>query len=301
MTQMTVEELLKAGAHYGHLTRKWNPKMRPFIYGIHSGVHIINLDVTMEYAERAFAAALKIVSEGDDILFVGTKQQAQQVVEEAARKSSMPFVTRRWLGGLLTNFVTIRRRVEKLIELETKREKNDFAGYTKKELLGVDRQIDKLEHALGGIKLMRRLPGALFVVDPSYEHIAIHEAKVLGIPVIAITDTNCDPDPIAYPIPANDDSVRSIQAFITRITEACIAGLAKREELAREEPEGKSGEKRPLRRAQELDQPGKAYVTRIDTFEAGEGVDSYSATVKPEEPPTPVVIEEEVKKDGDEI
>lgn len=293
-SDLTLEELLNAGAHYGHLTRKWNPKMRPFIYGIHSGVHIINLDVTMEYAERAFAAAAKIVSGGDEILFVGTKQQAQQVVEEAARKSSMPFVTRRWLGGLLTNFVTIRRRVEKLIELETKREKNDFAGFTKKELLGVDRQIQKLEHALGGIKLMRRIPGGIFVVDPTYEHIAIHEAKVLGIPVIAITDTNCDPDPIAYPIPANDDSVRSIQAFVSRITEACVAGLARREELAREEPQEKGGERRPLRRAQDLDAPGKAYVTRVDTFETGEGVDSYSATVSEEEPPSAVVEEEKV-------
>lgn len=297
MTQLTVEELLKAGAHYGHLTRKWNPKMRPFIYGIHSGVHIINLDVTMAYAQRAFAAASKIVSEGDEILFVGTKQQAQQVVEEAARKSSMPFVTRRWLGGLLTNFVTIRKRVEKLIELETKREKNDFAGFTKKELLGVDRMIQKLEHSLGGIKLMRRLPGALFVVDPFYEHIAIHEAKVLGIPVIAITDTNCDPDPIAYPIPANDDSVRSIQAFISRITDACLAGLARKEELAREEPQEKSGERRERRRAQDLDAPGKAYVTRVDTFDAGEGVDSYSATVQKEEPSP--VVEEQIDEKSD--
>lgn len=297
MVDINIEEMMEAGAHFGHQTRRWNPKMKPYIYGTRSGVHILDLDQTQQMTLKAINSILDIVGHGGDVLFVGTKKQAQSVIEEEAKRCSMPYVTRRWLGGMLTNFGTIRKSVERLIELETKREKNDFAGLTKREKLGIDRQIEKLEIALGGIKKMRRLPGAIFAVDPHQEKIAVHEANVLGIPVIAITDSNCNPDPVNYIIPANDDSIRSIKVFVSKIAEACLQGLEKREILAREgEGEAKAAKKKISRKAQEVEGTGRAYVSKVDVYEAPQETESFSASVEKEEPQSPP----EEPKEGEE-
>lgn len=289
MIEVSIREMIDSGVHFGHQTHRWNPKMKPFIYGARSGIHILDLSQTQMLAGRAFRAIEDVVSQGLEVLFVGTKDQAQLVIEAEAKKCGMPHVTRRWLGGMLTNFATIRKSVERLLELESRREKNDFAGYTKKERLDIDREIEKLLTVLGGIKHMKSLPGIIFVVDPHQEDIAIHEANTLGIPIVALTDTNCDPDPIEYPIPANDDAVRSIQYFTAKAVLACLSGLEKREALARaEDGDAKKGEpKKRTRLSQPDTKTGKgAYVSKADTFETAEGVETFSATVTPavEEP-----------------
>lgn len=296
MSELSVEEMFDAGAHFGHQTKKWNPKMKPYIYGARSGIHILDLQQTHTLARKAFNFIEGVVARGEDILFVGTKRQAQEVVEEQANRCHMHSVTRRWMGGTLTNFGTIKKSIDRLIEFETRREKNDFAGFTKKELLGVDREIKKLSDALGGIRKLKRPPGALFVVDSSLEKLAVHEANILGIPVVAMTDSNCDPDPINYLIPANDDALRSVQIFTIQAAEACLRGLEKREALAREEGGKKGAEekKRGGRRSAEVGGAGKAYVSRPDSYEAGEGLESFTATVKEEEV-KPTVVEEEPK------
>lgn len=306
MTAISIEEMLDAGAHFGHQTRRWNPKMKPYIYGARSGVHIIDLQQTFSLSQKAFGFLEETVASGADVLFVGTKKQAQGVIEEEAKRCSMPYVTHRWMGGTLTNFETIKRSVDRLIDLETRRANNDFQGYTKKELLGVDREIVKLLATLGGIRNMKSRPGAVFVIDPGCERIAVHEANILEIPVAAMTDSNCDPDPVDYPIPANDDALRSIQLFASRAASACLAGLEKRELRAREEG-GKpaEGRRRPARKMQEMEGAGRAFVSRMDKFEGEEGVEGFSATVTKEEP-TSVAEElakeaeaEEKKKEGE--
>lgn len=225
--------MMNAGAHFGHQTRRWNPKMSPFIYGARSGIHIIDLQQTYHLAQEAFKAAIDIIGNGGDILFIGTKPQARGIVEEEAGRAQMPFVKKRWLGGMLTNFVTIKKSVDRLIDFETRRTKEDgFKGYTKKELLGIDREIEKLKSTLGGIKNMITVPDAIFIVDSTIERIAIHEAKLLGIPVFALVDSNADPDLIDYPIPTNDDALASIHYFVSKFADACLIGLEKRQELA---------------------------------------------------------------------
>ncbi|MBI4411160.1 MAG: 30S ribosomal protein S2 [Deltaproteobacteria bacterium] len=297
MIQISIQEMLDAGAHFGHQTRRWNPKMKPYIYGTRSGVHIIDLQQTLTLSQKGLGFLEEVVGRGEDVLFVGTKKQAQKVVEEEAKRCSMPYVTHRWMGGTLTNFQTIKKSVDRLIDIETRRTNNDFQGYTKKELLGIDREIEKLLSALGGIRNMKIRPGALFVVDPGQERIAVHEAQILEIPVVAMTDSNCDPDPISYPMPANDDALRSIQLFTARAADACLAGLEKRELRAREEGVKGGGEmkKRPGRKFQEMEGgAGKAYVSRVDKFEEGEAVESFSAAVTKEEPTS---IAEELAKE----
>ncbi len=292
MSEISIKEMLDVGAHFGHQTRRWNPKMKPFIYGAHSGIHILDLQQTYHLIQKAVRIVEEVVGNGDSVLFVGTKKQAQSVIEEEAKRSAMPYVTRRWLGGMLTNFSTIRRSVDRLLDLEARREKNDLAGYTKKERLDIDRDITKLEIALGGIKNMRRLPGAIFVVDPNIEGIAIHEANVLNIPVIAITDSNCDPDPVDYVIPANDDAQRCIQMFASRIADACLRGMQKRESLAREDDTTRDANKKKAgRKAQAVEGPGKAYVSKADVFEDKNAVESFSAMVTPETPTPETPVE----------
>ncbi len=283
MTDISIQQMLDAGAHFGHQTRRWNPKMKPFIFGTHSGVHILDLQQTFSLVQKAAKRIEEVVAKGDQVLFVGTKTQAQPVIEAEAQRAGMPYITRRWLGGMLTNFSTIRRSVDRLIELESKREKNELTGYTKKERLDIDRDIEKLLLSLGGIKNMRRLPGAIFVVDPNIEKIAIHEANVLRIPIIAVTDSNCDPEPIDYVIPSNDDAQRSIQLFTAHIANACLAGIEKREVQAREDgpkkdDRGDEGKKRPVRKTQSVEGAGKAYVTSADKLApATEKVETFSA------------------------
>lgn len=298
MTEVTVQEMFEAGAHFGHQTKKWNPRMKPYIYGSRSGIHIIDLQQTESLAQTALNFIEKTVSEGGDVLFVGTKMQAQPVLEEQAKRCAMPYMTRRWLGGTLTNFGTIKKSIERMLELESRREKNDFAGFTKKELLTVDREIAKLNEALGGIRSLKKPPTVLFIVDPSLEKIAVHEANVLGIPVVAMTDSNCNPDPIDYLMPANDDALRSIQLFTGKVAEACLAGLERREQMAREEgtKKEKEGERRS-RKASVIGGSGTAFVSKADAYEVVEEVESFSASVVKEEP---VSLADELNKEKEE-
>jgi small subunit ribosomal protein S2 len=216
MQQVGLNELLEAGVHFGHQTRRWNPKMRKFIFAERNGIHIIDLRKTVDRLERAEKAVREVVLRGDQVLFVCTKGQLGTISKQEAERCGAFYVTERWLGGMLTNFQTIRKQIRRLKELERGQEENAFEFYTKKERLLLDRERQKLDKYLSGVKDMGRVPGAMFVVDARREHIAVKEANRLGIPVIAITDTNADPDRIDYPIPGNDDAIRSV-SLITRV------------------------------------------------------------------------------------
>jgi ribosomal protein S2 len=220
---VTMRQLLESGVHFGHQTRRWNPKMKRFILAERNGIYIIDLQQSLDFIDNAYEFIKETVAHGGTVLYVGTKKQAQEAVAEQARRVGMPFVNQRWLGGMLTNFTTVFKRLQRLKELE----EIDFddvagSGMTKKELLQLRRERDKLERSLGGIRDMSRVPSALWVVDTKKEHIAVSEARKLGIPVIAILDTNCDPDEVTYPIPGNDDAIRSV-ALLTRVVADAVA------------------------------------------------------------------------------
>jgi len=220
----TMRELLEAGVHFGHTTRRWNPKMRPYIFGKRNGVHILDLEQTVPLLHQAITFVRDVVAGGGRVLFVGTKRQASDKVAEAAKRCGQYYVNHRWLGGMLTNWKTISLSIKRLREVETKLA-GEIEGLTKKELLQLTRQRDKLERALGGIKEMGGLPTVLFVIDTNKEHIAVEEAKVLGIPVIAVLDSNSDPDGIGYAIPGNDDAIRAITLYCNLIAEAVLDGI----------------------------------------------------------------------------
>jgi small subunit ribosomal protein S2 len=224
MSRVEVSELLAAGCHFGHLTRRWNPKMRPFIFMERNGIHIIDLMKTGMLLDEACTALSNIVAEGKRILFVGTKKQAKELIREEAVRAGQFYVSERWLGGCLTNFSTIRKSVKRLTNIEKMENDGTFEKLTKKEILMLQREKEKLNGVLSGIVDMTRLPGALFVVDVKKEAIAVKEAKRLGIPVFAIVDTNCDPEPIDYLIPANDDAIKSVQIVLKHVTDAVIEG-----------------------------------------------------------------------------
>ena len=238
---VTMRQLLESGVHFGHQTRRWNPKMKRFIFTERNGIYIIDLQQSLQFIDRAYEFIKETVAHGGSVLYVGTKKQAQEAIAEQARRVGMPFVNQRWLGGMLTNFSTVYKRLQRLKELE----EIDFddvaaSNMTKKELLGLRRERDKLERSLGGIRDMSRVPSAIWVVDTKKEHIAISEARKLGIPVIAILDTNCDPDEVNYPIPGNDDAIRSV-ALLTRVVADAVAdGLIARAGRAagEEKPQG---------------------------------------------------------------
>jgi small subunit ribosomal protein S2 len=223
--------------HFGHQTKRWNPKMRQFIFGARNGIHIIDLQHTVKLFTRAFNFITQTVSNGDPVLFVGTKKQAQDVIEEEARRCGMYYVTNRWLGGTLTNFKTVKGSIERLRLIEKYATDGTFERLPKKEVLGLNKERTKLERSLGGIKDMGKLPGALFVIDPKKEHIAVSEANRLQIPVVAIVDTNCDPDLIDYVIPGNDDAIRSIKLFTANIADACAEGTAIYQETRGSQPQ----------------------------------------------------------------
>ncbi|MDX2129454.1 MAG: 30S ribosomal protein S2 [Chloroherpetonaceae bacterium] len=223
MPKLVIEELLKAGAHFGHLTRRWNPKMKPYIFMEKNGIHILDLKKTVTMAEDAFNALENIASTGKEILFVGTKKQAKSIIREQAERASMPYVTERWLGGMLTNFSTIRQSVRRLNSIERMENDGTFDIITKKERLMLSREKEKLVKVLGGVSHMTRLPAALFLVDIRKEHIAVAEATNLGIPTFAVVDTNCDPDTVTHIIPGNDDSIRSIELIIGAAADVIIA------------------------------------------------------------------------------
>jgi len=223
-----VKDLLDAGVHFGHLTRKWNPNMAPYIYMERNGIHILNLYKTAAKLEEANEALKKIAASGRKILFVATKKQAKDIVAEKAGNANMPYITERWPGGMLTNFVTIRKAVKKMTSIDRMKQDGTFNTLSKKERLQVDRLRAKLEKNLGSISDMSRLPAALFIVDTTREHIAVKEAQKLKIPIFAMVDTNCDPREIDYVIPSNDDASKSIDKIMTSVSEAVIAGLAER-------------------------------------------------------------------------
>jgi small subunit ribosomal protein S2 len=226
MADVSMRRMLEAGVHFGHQTRFWNPKMAPYIFGERNKIHIINLERTLPLYREATEFVRKLVAGGGTLLFVGSKRAAREAMAAEAQRCGMPHVTQRWLGGMLTNFKTIRQSIKRLRELEEVTAEGATTDFTKKEMLGLARERDKLERALGGIKQMDALPDAVFVIDVGHEEIAVREAKKLGIPVVAIVDTNCSPDGIDYPIPGNDDAMRAIQLYAQGIAEAVLDGKA---------------------------------------------------------------------------
>ena len=222
MAVISMKQLLEAGVHFGHQTRRWNPKMAPYIFTERNGIYIIDLQKTVKKLNEAYAFARDIVAEGGDILFVGTKKQAQSSVKEEAERCEMPYVNARWLGGMLTNFTTIKKRIARLAQLRKMEEDGTFEILPKKEVIGLRAEIEKLEKFLGGIKDMKKIPGAMFIVDPRKERIAVAEAKKLNIPIIAIVDTNCDPDEIDAVIPGNDDAIRAVKLISEVIANAVL-------------------------------------------------------------------------------
>jgi small subunit ribosomal protein S2 len=282
-TQVGLSQLLEAGVHYGHQTRRWNPKMRRFIFGERNGIHIIDLRKTLDRLREAEALARRVTLKGDRILFVCTKPQLRALVEEEAERCGGFHVTERWLGGMLTNFQTIKKQIRRLKELERGQEENAFEFYTKKERLMLEREREKLAKYFSGVSDMGRLPGALFVVDAKREAIAVREANRLGIPVMAITDTNADPDGISFPIPGNDDAIRSVGVIVSAITDAVL-------EARREVPEDER------RRADEVEATSYSTETGEKAAAAQEDV---QRRVRRRRRPRPEVIAQLQKTDAD--
>lgn len=244
MSKLTYKDLLDAGVHFGHLTRKWNPKMAPYIFMENNGIHIIDLNKTLASLDEASAVLKNIVKSGRKVLFVATKKQAKEVVSEEAKRLKMPYATERWLGGMLTNFATVRKSLKKMSSIDKMMKDEAYLNLAKREKLMVSREREKLERVLGGIADLTRLPAALFIVDAKKEHIAVKEAKKLNIPVFAIVDTNTDPTTVDYPIPANDDAFKSISILTSAIGRAIEEGLSERKKdkedtKLKEEEEGK--------------------------------------------------------------
>lgn len=254
MGVVAIKELLEAGVHFGHQTNRWNPKMKKFLFGERNGIYIIDLQQTLARLEQAYAFVRDTVAAGESILFIGTKRQAAEILEEEAKRANMFFVNQRWLGGMLTNFQTIRRSIDKMKKMESILENPSEHGLKKKEILLMQKDIVKLQKYLSGIKSMRGLPGAVFILDTRIEKIAVQEATRLDIPVLAILDSNCDPDHITYPIPGNDDAIRSIKLITAKIADACIEGAhlkAQRDE-AEFQPAPNTNEKKPAARLESV-------------------------------------------------
>lgn len=230
MASISMKLLLEAGVHFGHQTNKWNPKMKPYIFGARNGIYIIDLQQTVGMFQAAYDFVVNLVAEGRDVLFIGTKKQSQEAVKEEAERCGMPFVNQRWLGGMLTNFNTISKRIERLNTLQKMFADDSIKAFPKKEIMKLQKEMNKLDKVLGGIKLIKRVPGGLFVVDPKRESIAVKEARKLRIPIVAIVDTNCDPDDIDYVIPGNDDAIRAIKLFASKIADAVVDGKKRFEE-----------------------------------------------------------------------
>jgi small subunit ribosomal protein S2 len=258
---LPLRSLLDAGVHFGHQTKRWNPKMRPFIYGARNGIHIIDLDQTTRLFKRAYDFVVEAVGRGGHVLFVGTKRQAQDIVQEEARRCGMYFVTNRWLGGTLTNFRTIKQGLDRLRTLERMKEDGTYEQLLKKEVSKLEKERERLEKYLGGLKGMGGLPHAIFVIDPHQEAIAISEARKLGVPVVAITDTNCDPDLVDFIIPGNDDAIRSIRLVTGRIADACAEGSQRRKEHEAAAPRSEGGGERG----------GRGPRDEINVYQGGRG------------------------------
>lgn len=238
MSVVSMKQLLEAGAHFGHQTKRWNPKMKKYIFGSRNGIYIIDLQKTLQKLREAYDFIQEVGVQGEQVLFVGTKRQAQEPVAAEAQRSNMPYVTQRWWGGMLTNFTTIRKSINRLRRLEAMLAEGGSEALSKKEILKLDKERQRLEKFLGGIKTMDRLPKAVFIVDPRKERIALHEAQRLGIPVVAVVDTNCDPEGIEYVVPSNDDAIRAIRLIASQVADALLEGRA---EFATREAERAEG------------------------------------------------------------
>lgn len=230
MSQVSMKMLLESGVHFGHQTNRWNPKMKPYIFGARNGIYIIDLQQTVQMFDVAYNAVVDTVAGGKEVLMVGTKRQAQESIKTEAERAEMPYVNHRWLGGMLTNFVTIKKSVDRLNQLDVMFEDESINAFPKKEILGLQREREKLQKVLGGIRKMKDHPGIVFIVDPRKESIAVKEAGKLGIPIVGIVDTNCNPDDIDYIIPGNDDAIRAIKLFSSKIADAALEGKKRLEE-----------------------------------------------------------------------
>ncbi len=240
MAVVGMKQLLEAGVHFGHQTRRWNPKMKPYIFGARNGIYIIDLQKTVRLFKNAYSFVRDTAQAGESVLFVGTKKQAQDSIAEEAQRCNMFYVNQRWLGGMLTNFATVRQSIDRLKRLDAMVADGSIEAYTKKEILSFEKQREKLEKSLGGIKGMSKLPGAIFVIDPKNESIAVSEARKLGIPVVSVVDTNCDPDPIDHIIPGNDDAIRAIRLLASKMADAVLEGAQARELELREDCEAEA-------------------------------------------------------------
>ena len=280
MAYITMKQLLEAGVHFGHQTRRWNPKMRPYIFGARNGIYIIDLQKTVRLFKKAYEFVVDCAAQGGTVLFVGTKKQAQDSIVEEATRCGMPYVQHRWLGGMLTNFQTIKKSVEKLKKLEQMFEDGTIERFPKKEILKLDKLREKLQRNLGGIKDMENIPQAVFVVDAKQELIAVKEANKLGIPVVAIVDTNCDPDGIDYIIPGNDDAIRAIRLITSRIADAVLEGKAKYEETLQAETDKEAAEVEGEAGAVASEEAGEAPREEVVQGEAQETGEAQAATVE---------------------
>ncbi len=269
---LPMKSLLEAGVHFGHRTRRWHPRMKQFIFTERNGIHIIDLQQTMGKLEEAYNVVRDMVAEGGTILFVGTKRQAQDTIATEAQRCGMPYVNQRWLGGTLTNFRTIRSRIDYLVKLEERQATGDLEKLPKKEALLLTRELAKLQNRLGGLKEMRRLPKAVFIVDTRHEEIAIHEANALQIPIVAMCDTNSDPNPIAYPIPSNDDAIRAIKLITGKIADAVVEGKNIRGVIAAE-AEDYGGAPAPVETPEEVGAPAVLLSTAGVGAEQGAAAD----------------------------
>ena len=276
-----MKQLLEAGVHFGHQTRRWNPKMRPFIFTARNGIHILDLQQTVQRLNEAYNFVSTLVANGDTVLFVGTKKQAQESIEQAAHESGQFYVNSRWLGGMLTNFETIQKRIKHMKDLEARKERGEFERLPKKEAQHLNDELERLQRTLGGIRDMRRLPGAVFVVDTKKEHTAVLEARRLEIPVVALADTNVDPDEIDYPIPANDDAIRSVRLLTEKMGDAAANGRRQREAAAKDREEG------------EAEQAVTAAPVSLEEFgqEPGSAPETPPAEQSAENAPEPVASE----------
>ncbi|WP_448627379.1 30S ribosomal protein S2 [Geodermatophilus sp. URMC 64] len=280
MAVVSMKQLLDSGVHFGHQTRRWNPKMKRFIFTERNGIYIIDLQQTLGYIDQAYEFVKQTVAHGGSIMFVGTKRQAQEVIAEQAQRVGMPYVNQRWLGGMLTNFQTVHKRLQRLKELEDMEQTGVMAGLSKKEQLGLTREKAKLERSLGGIRDMQKVPSAIWVVDTKKEHIAVGEARKLGIPVVAILDTNCDPDEVDYKIPGNDDAIRSAALLTRVIADAVADGL-----MARSAAQANAGREDSGEQAIGGDEPLADWERELLTGQQG-----AEATPLPETPAEPPAV-----------
>ncbi|MBW2650017.1 MAG: 30S ribosomal protein S2 [Deltaproteobacteria bacterium] len=266
MAQVSMKMLLESGVHFGHQTNRWNPKMKTYIFGARNGIYIIDLQQTVQMFDTAYNAVVDAVASGREVMFVGTKRQAQESIKTEAERAGMPYVNHRWLGGMLTNFVTIKKSVDRLNKLDSMFEDESINAFPKKEILGLQKERDKLQRVLGGIRNMNDHPGIVFIVDPRKESIAVKEAGKLGVPIVAIVDTNCNPDDIDYIIPGNDDAIRAIKLFSSKIADAALEGKRRLEELIQAQSDK---EQEQEQEQEEQDVPESVENIEKDALEGG--------------------------------